>query len=224
MKRNNKISALSVLPAGYAEFLNSLRVRIRSAQMRAALSASRELIQLYCDIGEGIVERQKKEGWGKSVVEKLSNVLRKEFPDIGGFSTQNIWRMRAFYLAWSAGKHRLPATGSLIARVARELSSKNRVRSGAGDQGTVLSQSARELKFPEVLARLPWFHNVMLGESIKDTAERFWYEPGHSGSVRRHARDPGCGTSPEFLNERGSFYPSSVFLSSRITSKAMCRG
>ena len=175
MKKDNKISVLSVLPAGYAEFLNSLKVRIRSAQIRAALSASRELIQLYWDIGEGIVERQKKEGWGKSIVEKLSNDLRKEFPDIGGFSTQNIRRMRAFYLAWSTGKRRLSTAGSLVARVARELSSKDRVRSGAGDQGTILSQTARELKFPEVLARLPWFHNVMLVESIKDTAERLWY-------------------------------------------------
>ncbi len=94
------------------------------------MSASRELIQLYWDIGEGIVERQKKEGWGKSVVEKLSNDLRKEFPDIGGFSTQNIWRMRAFYLAWNAGKRQLSATGSIVARVARELSSKGRFNQG----------------------------------------------------------------------------------------------
>ncbi len=152
MKKNrNKGFSLSVLPAGYANFLNSLKARIRSTQIRAALSASRELIRLYCDIGEGIVERQKKEGWGKSVVEKLSNDLRKEFSDIGGFSPQNIWRMRAFYLAWSGGKPQPLAAGP------------------------ILSQAARELKFPEVLAQLPWFHNVMLVESIKDPAERLWY-------------------------------------------------
>jgi predicted nuclease of restriction endonuclease-like (RecB) superfamily len=44
-----------------------------------------------------IVERQGIEGWGKSVVERLSTDLRQEFPGVGGFSAQNLWYMRQFY-------------------------------------------------------------------------------------------------------------------------------
>ena len=90
------------LPRGYAEFLENLKTRIRAAQIKAALSANRELIRLYWDIGKAIVERQEKEGWGRSVVERLARDLQAEFPGISGFSPQNMWYMRAFYLAWTA--------------------------------------------------------------------------------------------------------------------------
>jgi len=62
---------------------------------------NRELIQLYWQIGKDITERQRREGWGKSLVERLSRDIRAEFPGIKGFSPQSIWYMRAFYLAWT---------------------------------------------------------------------------------------------------------------------------
>jgi hypothetical protein len=62
------------------------------------------LIQLYWDVGKMIVNRQRKEGWGKSIVDKLVTDLQKNFPGIEGFSSRNIWRMRAFYIAWVRDK------------------------------------------------------------------------------------------------------------------------
>src|SRR3972149_11344272 len=77
------------MPEGYAAFLEDLKSRIRAAQIRAALSVNRELIQIYWDIGKAIVERQRKEGWGKSVVERLARDLQTEFPGGEGFSPSN---------------------------------------------------------------------------------------------------------------------------------------
>ena len=130
------------LPLGYADVLNVLKIRIRSAQTKAALASNRELVQLYWDIGKNISERQETAKWGKSVVERLAKDLQKEFPEVGGFSERNLWRMRAFYLAWT---------------------------------GSILSQPATESGLPEVVASLPWFHNVMLIESLKDPSARLWY-------------------------------------------------
>jgi hypothetical protein len=48
-----------------------------------------------------IVSRQQGVSWGKSVVEQLAKDLRSEFPGITGFSAANLWRMRAFYKAYS---------------------------------------------------------------------------------------------------------------------------
>jgi len=93
--------ASTKLPSGYPTMLEDIKSRIRAAQIRAALSVNRELIELYWDIGKLITIRQKKEGWGKSIVEELSRDIKKEFPDITGFSTQNLWYMRAFYKAWT---------------------------------------------------------------------------------------------------------------------------
>lgn len=93
------------LPAGYPRFLEDIKSRIRAAQVKAALSANRELIRLYWDLGRSIVERQTQEGWGKAVIERLAFDLRREFPGVGGFSRQNLWYMRAFYLPFGALSH-----------------------------------------------------------------------------------------------------------------------
>ena len=71
--------------------------RIRSAQYDALKAVNKELIDLYWDIGKMIVERQTTEGWGKAVVQRLSEDLQKEFPGIFGFSVSRLWRMRNFY-------------------------------------------------------------------------------------------------------------------------------
>lgn len=85
-----------MLPAGYAEFLESLKARIRQTQVRAALSANRELVLLYWHIGREILHRQKEEGWGSKVIERLAQDLRREFPEMKGLSPRNLKYMRAF--------------------------------------------------------------------------------------------------------------------------------
>ena len=47
-----------------------------------------------------IVENQTQYGWGKSIVENLSTDLKKEFPGNSGFSVQNLWYMRQFYIEY----------------------------------------------------------------------------------------------------------------------------
>jgi len=41
-------------------------------------------------------------GWGQAVVERLSVDLRPEFPTSTGFSPQNLWLIRQFYLEYGA--------------------------------------------------------------------------------------------------------------------------
>jgi hypothetical protein len=50
------------LPVDYGALLKEIKERIRTAQVKAALSVNRELIILYWDIGRSIVERQQAEG------------------------------------------------------------------------------------------------------------------------------------------------------------------
>ena len=44
--------AANKLPVSYPALLEDIKSRIRSAQIRAALSVNRELIELYWDIGK----------------------------------------------------------------------------------------------------------------------------------------------------------------------------
>jgi len=57
----------------------------------------REMIMLYWSIGKLIVEKQLTQGYGQSVVERLSDDLKSEFPDSTGFSSRNLWDMKRFY-------------------------------------------------------------------------------------------------------------------------------
>ncbi len=86
-----------LLPSGYGDLLQTVKKRIQESRVLAYRAVNKELIQLYWNIGREIAERQAREGWGKSIVERLSRDLREEFPGTSGFSSQNLWYMRQFY-------------------------------------------------------------------------------------------------------------------------------
>ena len=84
--------------APYLNFVRDIKDRIRDAQYQALRAANKELIRLYWDIGKMIVERQEKYRWGNAVVENLARDLQIEFSGVSGYSRDNLWRMRKFYL------------------------------------------------------------------------------------------------------------------------------
>lgn len=136
----------------YTKFITSLKKKIRSAQIKGAVAVNRELIRLYWEIGEDIVEKQEKEGWGSKVLEKMSKDLQNEFPGIEGFSRSNIFRMKAFFIAY--GK---------------------------------VAQAVRQLDLLPIFS-IPWGHNILLIQKLKDADERLWYaskviEHGWSRSI-----------------------------------------
>jgi predicted nuclease of restriction endonuclease-like (RecB) superfamily len=85
---------------GYEEFLREVKIRIQTAQGRAALAVNRELVLLYWEIGSDISRRMQEHGWGAKVVDRISADLRREFPTMQGFSPRNLRYMRSFAEAW----------------------------------------------------------------------------------------------------------------------------
>ncbi len=97
----------------YACFLLEIKQRIKEAQYSALKAVNKELIILYWDLGKKIVEQQEKYGWGKAVVETLAKDLQKEYPSIKGFSAQNSWYMRQFYLNYKDDAKLQPLVGEI---------------------------------------------------------------------------------------------------------------
>lgn len=85
----------------YLPFLSDIISRIKSAQYAALRAVNKELVSLYRDLGQLIVQRQKEAGWGKAVVERLARDLQFELPGVEGYSSKNLWRMRQFYEAYA---------------------------------------------------------------------------------------------------------------------------
>ena len=171
---------LEPLPDDYPCFLNDLKESIRAARTKAVLAVNRELIELYWDLGRQVVECQKQGGWGTRVIERLSRDIRAEFPGIKGFSRQNIQYMRSFYRAWSEG----PAICQQVAGILGPTACHP-------PEGKSDHQPA-----PELLTRIPWYHNVVLIEQVKDPSERSWYarqtiEQGWSRNVLVHQIESG---------------------------------
>ncbi len=109
MKQTDKTPKNSLgKPQDYPRLLTEIKERIRSAQYEALKTVNKELVGLYWDIGRMIVERQDVEGWGKAVVEQLAADLRAEFPGVGGFSASNLWRMKAFFKAYTGLEKLVP--------------------------------------------------------------------------------------------------------------------
>lgn len=87
-------------PTNYAATLAAAKRAIQAARTRAVLAANGEMIGLYWDLGQLILQRQSDEGWGAKVIERLSNDLRSEFPGMTGLSRGNLGYMRRLAGAW----------------------------------------------------------------------------------------------------------------------------
>ncbi|WP_332610939.1 PDDEXK nuclease domain-containing protein [Achromobacter sp. ESBL13] len=131
---SDKPASLIPAPEGYDHWLGELKIRIHTAQQRAAQAVNRELVLLYRQIGCDILQRQAEQGWGAKVIERLAHDLRTAFPGMKGFSPRNLKYMRAFAQAWPDAEF-----------------------------------------VQEVLAQLPWYHQLALLDKLPSPEGRKWY-------------------------------------------------
>lgn len=92
--------ALINLPLGYDVFIKSIKERIVTNRIKNVLAANSAIILLYWEIGNSILTRQKNEGWGAKVIDRMAYDLKQEFPDMSGFSPRNLKYMRKFAEAY----------------------------------------------------------------------------------------------------------------------------
>ena len=86
---------------------------INRAKAKAFKVVNTELINLYWEIGKYISNKIANQEWGKGVVKNLSDYLNKTEPDLKGFSSQNLWRMKQFYEAY----HSNPKLSPLVREI-----------------------------------------------------------------------------------------------------------
>ena len=157
------------IPADFPILLKEIKNRIQQAQTRAMLAVNAELVQLYWDIGRIIADRQQQEGWGAAVIPRLSRELLNELPEVKGFSERNIKRMLAFYREYTNPTDFLPQHALRL--------------SGPPKVPQVAAQLEKAGKVPQLAAQLPdsslwsipWFHQIVLMEKVKDRTTRLWY-------------------------------------------------
>lgn len=92
---------LAEMPDSYNELRDTIVARIKENRLRIAIQVNSGMIELYWDIGNEILRRQKTEGWGAKVIDRLAKDLKETFPDMSGFSPRNLGSMKKFAASWS---------------------------------------------------------------------------------------------------------------------------
>ena len=129
----------------YEAWLSELKLRIRRSQLKASVKVNTELINMYWGMGKDIVEKQEKSKWGDGLMVQLSTDLKKEFPDIQGFSKRNIQYIRRWYLFYNQ------------------------------DVEIVQQAVAQLELVQQFVAQIPWGHNLKIISKCKSVDEAFFY-------------------------------------------------
>jgi len=154
--------------SAYQDFLRAIKSQVVQSRVGAARAVNRSLIEFYWSFGQLIVERQEALGWGKAVVERLSSDLKQEFPEIKGFSPQNLWLIRQFYTEYQ----QTPNLQQLVGEIpwGHNILIMQRIK-----------DKVARCYYLEATARLGWTRNVLLNQikagayevSLQDKSHNF---------------------------------------------------
>ncbi len=137
----------------YINWLNEVKAKIRTAQVKTALAANRELVLFYWTLGRDIFEKQKNAKWGAKLLEQLSTDLKAEFPDIQGLSKTNLKYCSQFYRFYSIGQQAV-----------------NQLQNKDLQQVKDVKQLSQQL-----VDQIPWGHNIQIFTKTQNKEEAQFY-------------------------------------------------
>jgi len=139
----------------YKVWLESLKNKFRSSQIKASIKVNTTLLEFYWDLGEQIVQKQQEYKWGSGFLEKLSRDLSAEFPDVKGFSYTNVKNIRQWFVFWQQ------LVGELKTTKSQQLVGESSV----DKTKQIVSQ----------ILMIPWGHNIAIIQKCKKIDEAIYY-------------------------------------------------
>ncbi|MDO4948786.1 MAG: PDDEXK nuclease domain-containing protein [Bacteroidales bacterium] len=136
---------ITILDPQYKEWVKGLSLRYRKSQIKAAVKVNSEMTLFYWTVGRDIVSMQVESKWGNKLLENLSADIKKEMPDVEGFSPTNLLYMKNFYLLYS----------SIAPQVEEQLNIGKTIAPQVGEQLAVN------------LFIIPWGHHKLLIDKFK---------------------------------------------------------
>jgi predicted nuclease of restriction endonuclease-like (RecB) superfamily len=139
----------------YKTWLEALKKRIQTSQIKAAIRVNSELLELYWQLGEEIISKQKESTWGDAIIEQLSIDLTAAFPGMKGFSKRNLFYIRQWYLFYSEGFRKVPQPVAQL-QPRSDIPSKSEF-------------------VPQLVAQIPWGHNREIISKCTTVEEAVYY-------------------------------------------------
>lgn len=161
----------------YKKWLTDLKSRIQSAQIKAALKVNAELIALYWELGQEILTKEEKAFWGNKFLPQLSADLRKEFPEMKGFSLTNLKYIRLWV------KFYAPAIGQQLVDQLEDLENQQKeiVQQVAAQMENFVQQPVGQTRrqvvaqIPSLFTSIPWGHHLQIITKCKTVDEAIFY-------------------------------------------------
>jgi len=101
----------------YRQWLIDIKQRIRQSQLKAATAVNTALLEFYWNLGADIIEKQKHTAWGSGFLKQLSRDLMAEFPEMKGFSLNNLQYIKRWYSFYCGS---LPNCGTAHSTIAKQ--------------------------------------------------------------------------------------------------------
>ena len=162
----------------YREWIVSIKRRVQSSQLKAAVAVNYAMLDLYWFLGEQIIERQETAKWGDGVLKQMSKDLTTEFPDLTGFSRRNLFYMRKWVRFWERSEE-----------IVQQLAASSSIK---------VQQAAAQLPLTakQLVSQIPWGHNMVLLDKLDDPPTALFYvqktiENNWSRSVLTHQIESG---------------------------------
>jgi predicted nuclease of restriction endonuclease-like (RecB) superfamily len=154
----------------YTNWISELKSSIKNRQIKAAIAVNSNLILMYWDLGKQISKKQQDSKWGTGFIDQLSNDLKSEFPEMGGFSSYNLRFCKTFYEFYNQNQFR-----------------EQVVPKFENDENVVWEQLVPELQnnikivennlfeTDNHLFKIPWGHHILILKKIKLYKEAYFY-------------------------------------------------
>ena len=147
----------------YQEWLQHLCEEIDKQRLKAAMQLNAATLQHYWWLGNDIIRKQKEQGWGANVINRLSADLQKRYGSDSGYSSRNLGYMKNFATEYpdfpflQVPLAKLQEMPILQARLAK----------------FTVSADGEFVQVP--LAQITWYHHISMIPKVKDTALRAFY-------------------------------------------------
>lgn len=141
----------------YIDLIHNIKLQIQTSQIKAHIKVNEELLKLYWNIANQIVEKQKKSSWGDGFITEISKDLQKDFPNLKGFSTRNIKYMRQWYKFWTKNS-----------KIGKQVVSQ--LQDNAKGQ-----QLVSQIETIKNIFQIPWGHNIAIVTKCHSKDEANFY-------------------------------------------------
>ncbi len=178
----------------YSQFLAGIKSKIKEAQLKTIVAANSQMLLLYWQLGIDILINQNQKGWGSKIIDTLANDLKKEFPNIKGFSIRNLKYMQSFARVYSYEiickiyelESAFKKETVKVRQVVKLLEEIDNQQIAIVQQP--VAQLVEEVFLSSIIAKISWSHHLVLINKEPNLGKKFWYmlntlEHGNSRNI-----------------------------------------